>query len=415
MTSIASAPFLQWPATKELIATLQLAKINARFVGGCVRDALLDRAVHDVDLASPTEPDEALHLLQELGLHVIPTGIEHGTITIVMDGAHFELTTLRRDVDCDGRHAIVAYTDDWKADAKRRDFTINALYADMDSNVFDYHDGLTDLKSGDIKFIGEAKDRIKEDALRILRLFRFQAQLGFAVDDALYMQCKKSVRMLGKISAERICSETMKLLATPKPTAAWHALFDYTIAPKIYDDLLARPIELILQAEKHLLGAPLTAKERMALLALLAEYYEVDQLKSLLKLSNEQTKQIASVLEHTASITPDISLKEQRKWRYTLGENLYRLCVIGAASRELRGHTQRSLEPYLRMLEDAKNWQPPKFDISGTDLMALGYSEGAELGNMLKILESTWIDSGFEMNKGQLLTSIHAPKPQTAN
>lgn len=399
-THIPQAAFLHWPETKALLAALAEAGIDARFVGGCVRDALLGREAVDVDLASATAPEDALHQLQALGIKVIPTGIEHGTITIVIQGKPFELTTLRHDVDCDGRHAIVAYTDSWEEDAKRRDFTINALYADASGAIYDYTDGQADLKRGTLRFIGDGEKRIKEDALRMLRLFRFQAQLGFSVDASLYALCKKHARMLSKISAERISQEIMKLLAAKQPQAAWQALFDYGVAEKCFGALLSPDLEHVMRVETQLKRAPLPAHHRLILLAHLASDPDVEVLKDTLKLSNQQAKQLSQVLTSTQQIEADASINQQRKWHYLLKTETFELCIIAAATQ----HPDSNLETFARMLNDAQHWTPPIFPIGGEDLIARGHTPGKAMGEALRTLEAKWMISGFELSKEALLS-----------
>lgn len=405
-TNIANAAFYKWPETKQLLMHLDGAGIDARFVGGCVRDAILGREASDVDLASATPPEDVMHSLRKLDVKVLPTGIEHGTVTIIIGDKQFELTTLRRDVSCDGRHAVVAYTNEWPEDAARRDFTINALYADKDGGVYDYHDGLKDLRTRQLRFIGDAEKRIKEDALRILRLFRFQAQLGFDVEVELYELCKKKVKLLKPISAERISSETMKLLKAPKPTQAWEALFDYGIASKLYDGLLGRNISVVLEAERQLCGKPFSANERLILLAWLAEEHDAEELKAMLALSNAHTKYMERVLTYTPHMKANMSINEQRRLHYILGSDVYRLCIAAASASDLAGHLQRSQAGFIRMMQDATDWTPPNFEVKGEDLIALGHTPGEAMGKTLRELENKWIDSGFEMEKDALLNSI---------
>lgn len=401
--NISQADFYQWPVTKELLATLKLAGIDARFVGGAVRDALLGRLVNDVDLASTTPPEEAMHALRHLGLKVLPTGIEHGTITIVLSGKPFELTTLRRDVECDGRHAVVAYTDSWHEDAKRRDFTINALYADSDGIVHDYVNGISDLKAKKLAFIGQADARIKEDALRILRLFRFQAQLNFSVDASLYEVCKKHVKLLNKVSIERISHECLKLLTASAPDQAWQAMFDYGIAGKIFDKQLSNRLDALVSAERKLATGNLTPVGRLALLAWMAGSRDAEDVQEMLKLSNAQTRLIARVLACTPHMKSDMSINEQRKWHYLLGSEIYRLCIAAAAAEQLAQHMERSQEHFARMISDSKQWMPPTFPIGGEDLKAKGFTQGEKMGEALRKLEQLWIDSGFELSKEDLL------------
>lgn len=402
---VTHAEFLRLPETQKLIELLKDAKIDARFVGGCVRDSLLGRKVHDVDLASQTTPEEVLRKLQPYGYKLVPTGIEHGTITIVIEGRAFEITTLRRDVDCDGRHAIVAYTEDWQQDAMRRDFTVNALYADFTGKIYDYADGVQDIEKRVLRFIGVAEQRIKEDALRILRLFRFYAQLDFSVDETMFEICKKRVKTLTKVSPERIHIEIMKLLASKDPCKAWTALHTWQIAEKIFGNMLSNDMASIVEVEKHLKLAALRPAQRLALLAFLAKDDDADQLKNKLKLSNDETKTIKRLFQFAPYISADMSINEQHKWQYLMGADNYILCITALAAQQYHQHHERSMTPYQRLVDEAKSWQAPRFEISGQDLIERGFAPGKEMGEKLKLLEAKWIESGFSLERDKLLAS----------
>ena len=208
---------------------------EARVVGGAVRDALVGRTPGEIDLAVNLPPEKTAELLTKTGLKVVPTGIAHGTITAVSDHRGFEITTLRRDVETDGRRAKVAFTDDWQADAARRDFTINALYADADGRLYDYFGGRADIAAGHVRFIGDAAARIKEDVLRILRFFRFAAWFGRGAFDAESLAaCREWTGLLPKLSAERIAKEILKMArAAPKPAPIWQAMIENGILEPI--------------------------------------------------------------------------------------------------------------------------------------------------------------------------------------
>ena len=194
---------------------------EARVVGGAVRDALAGRPITDIDLATPRTPEQVTKALQEAGIRVVPTGIDHGTVTAVLGERSFEITTLRRDVETDGRHAVVAFTDDWRTDAARRDFTINAMSMARDGEVFDYFGGIADLRAGIVRFVGDPATRIAEDHLRILRYFRFFARYSAGPADAAALAAiRAGASGLGKLSAERVWSELSRILAVPDPRAA---------------------------------------------------------------------------------------------------------------------------------------------------------------------------------------------------
>ena len=208
-----------------VLAALAASGDRARFVGGCVRDALAGRAVNDVDIATPTRPDRVIRLLEDAGIRALPTGLAHGTVTAAVDGAAIEVTTLRRDVATDGRRATVRFTDDWAADAARRDFTMNALYCDPDGTVHDHTGGLADLRAGRVRFVGSARRRIAEDALRMLRFFRFHAWYGAGPPDAdALAACRELAPGLAGLAAERVWSELAKTLRAPEPAAAFASM-----------------------------------------------------------------------------------------------------------------------------------------------------------------------------------------------
>ena len=211
--------WMEKPSTQTVMNALQSDGRDARFVGGCVRDSLIGRSeISNIDIATPIEPDGVIALLEQAGLRAIPTGLEHGTITAVFEGEVFEITTLRRDIDTDGRHAKIAFSDNWLTDAQRRDFTINAIYCDVKGALYDPLGGSKDLKSGKVRFVGNAEKRISEDFLRILRFFRFYAHFGSNTPDAEAISaCTKSADKLKTLSGDRIRSELIKWLAAHSP------------------------------------------------------------------------------------------------------------------------------------------------------------------------------------------------------
>ena len=212
---IAPQPWMTEAATASVLGALGG---TARFVGGCVRDALLGRAIVDIDIATPLLPEEVMRRLEAAGIKAVPTGLDHGTVTAVAPPRRFEVTTLRRDVETDGRHARVAFTDDWAADASRRDFTMNALFLDAEGRVFDPMGGLPDLHAGRVRFVGDPATRIREDVLRILRFYRFQAHYGRGeADPPARADCRALAPLLPSLSGERVAAELLKLLAAPDP------------------------------------------------------------------------------------------------------------------------------------------------------------------------------------------------------
>lgn len=394
------AEFFQWPETVKLLAAFTHAGIDARFVGGCVRDTLLGVKVKDVDFCTPALPEKMIQVLKQTGITAIPTGIAHGTITAKINDKHFEITTLRRDVACDGRHAEVAYTHDYQEDAARRDFTINALSADSSGKIYDYFKGLDDLESKRLRFIGKAEERITEDALRILRLFRFQAQLGFVIDAEALQAANQLKDKLGIISAERIKSEIFKLLASANPLEALKQIRESGVWQQCFNTPLGTDIGPLLQAEKSL-QQQVDPLVRFTWLVSQTKPQNAKQtaaaLQEKLKLSNEETRKIATCLAHLDEVTPTLNEAGQRKLQRQLGTEDYVNLLTLAAARD------NQAAPYQPMFKQALSWQIPVFPVTGNDLLALGFTSGAALGETLKRLETLWEASGYQMERESLL------------
>src|SRR5947208_3318708 len=232
-------PWIDEPATRTLLAALAQAGIKARFVGGCVRDALLGRPIADIDLATPARPEDVAAVLGKAGIKVVPSGIAHGTVTAVVPPGHDEITTLRRDVEADGRHARVAFDADWAGDAARRDFTINAIYLDPDGTLHDPVGGLADLAAGRVRFVGEPATRIAEDVLRVLRYYRFAARFGGGNGNpAARAACRAAVPLLPKLSAERVAQELTGLLGVANPVPALRMMAEDGVLAAILPEAL---------------------------------------------------------------------------------------------------------------------------------------------------------------------------------
>ncbi len=262
---LAPQPWMEAPATRAVIAALTARGAQVRFVGGCVRDALLGRPVTDVDIATPDEPGRVIELLETAGLKAVPTGVDHGTVTAVAFGRPFEITTLRHDVETYGRRARVAFTDDWTADAARRDFTFNAMSCSPEGRIHDPFGGIADLRARRVRFVGRAEDRIREDVLRLLRFFRFYAHYGAPPPDPEALSAARSLApLLPTLSGERIAAETLKLLAAPDPAPVMGLMREQGVLAHVLPeaqriDRLAR-----LTAIETALGLPLEPVRRLA-------------------------------------------------------------------------------------------------------------------------------------------------------
>lgn len=352
-----------------------------RIVGGAVRDGLLGIEVNDIDLATRLLPDEVTQRLTAAGIKVVPTGIAHGTVTAIVDHHPVEITTLRRDVSTDGRRATIAYTDDWQADAARRDFTINALYADpLTGVVHDYFGGLDDLAHKRVRFIGDAHQRIAEDHLRILRYFRFLARFGtLPPDAAAYEACVGMANSLMALSRERIADELMKLLALPDPAPVLRLMIDggilTPVLPEISAEGLARLKALLRKEQEAAVGSP---SPLIRLAALLPPDPTVgEQVAARLKLSNKARKRIAAALAPPPAHDSPF-------------ERAFRTGQEGAIDQMLLAGQDNAAD--IQALAD---WTVPAFPIGGRDLLKLGVEPGPAVAQILGLVRDRWIAEGF--------------------
>ncbi len=390
--------WLDWPETRTLIKAFASKPESLRFVGGAVRDALLKIPVEDIDAATTLEPQAVMALLTAERIKVIPTGIDHGTVTAVIDQKSFEITTLRKDVETFGRHATIKYTGDWQQDALRRDFTINALYLSPEGALFDYFGGEADLKAGRVRFIGKAEERIREDYLRILRFFRFYGRFGTGAPDAAALAaCNDAAPHIAGLSGERIQTEMMKLLAAQKPSVALSPM-QGGIARQVFGlDISLDVVEALERIEEEQAIAP-QAMTRLAAL-LLPSPKMATVLVQAWKLSNADGRRLQKLLAHIREMDSKLPLPAQKKLLRETGAGLFRQLVTlrwamdGAAAEKA----------YLPMLELADSWELPTFPLSGEDLKAIGMIEGKSLGEVLKRLEELWEASDYQLTREQLL------------
>ncbi len=381
-----------WLAAPETMAVIEaLGRENARFVGGAVRDSLLARPVKDIDIATPLPPGEVMRRVAAAGLKAIPTGIDHGTVTVVSDHRPFEVTTLRRDVETFGRRARVAFTDDWQADAARRDFTMNALYADLRGRLHDYFGGLDDLEAGRVRFIGDPEERIIEDALRILRFFRFHAHYGRdPLDPAGLAACTAARDRLDLLSIERVRDEILKLLAAPDPVPALEAMKGTGILALVLPEAGGfEALRRLITVERALDDAdPL---RRLAVLVGL-DPVRLDRLARRLRLSNRQRARLVAM----AGEVPAPESRALRASAYRFGSGTTRDRILLAAD-------PVDLAAVRAALAELERFSPPRFPLTGRDLVAAGHRPGPALGAALKSLEERWIASDFRLAKAELL------------
>lgn len=401
MKSLKDQPWLQASNTRAVIAALEAAGGAgcARFVGGCVRNALMGRPIQDVDIATVLRPEETERALRAAGLKSVPTGIAHGTVTAVAEGVPFEITTLRRDVTTDGRNATVAFTDDWAEDAARRDFRLNALYADGEGRIFDpTGSGVADAEAGRIVFVGDAATRIREDYLRILRFFRFFAWYGRTeIDPDGLTACRALAPGMVRLSAERVSSELLKLLGAPEPGPALRAMAETGVLSQILPDAKLGV------AFERLTG--LSDDPALRLLALLPmEETGLRRVSSDLRLSNALRDRMLATAQATTVVRLSMNDREARAVLYGFGVQAVQDAVHLAWAQ-----SPGDEDAARRLLDLAGRWVRPKLPVGGKDLARLGVAPGPETGQLLKAFETDWIAEDFPTEgHGERLAAIAA-------
>lgn len=367
-----AAPWRQRDGLEALAQVLGTADGESRFVGGAVRDTLLGIDVADVDIATRLPPQEVIERLQDARIKAVPTGLAHGTITAVTAAGPVEVTTLRRDVSTDGRHAIIAYTDDWREDAARRDFTMNALYADpATGEIFDYFGGLDDLAARRVRFIGDPLQRIAEDHLRILRFFRFHARFGTTIDEAGLAACTTRANDLMALSRERVASEVLKLLVA-------------TNAVPVVALMVERGIFRAVLPEIDNAGA-----ERLALLA---------DREAAAGIAPDPIRRLAMTIAPTAAEAVGARLKLSNTDRKRLIAATAGSGEEGPQALAYRAGTPGAIDRLLIAGEDVtaiRHWTPPAFPFSGGALVERGLRRGPDVAAMLRKIETRWILEGF--------------------
>lgn len=395
--SLGNPAWLQRAETQRVLTALTARGREVRFIGGCVRDTLIGRDVTDIDIATPDTPEAVIDLLEAASIKAVPTGIKHGTITAVAGERHFEITTLRVDVRSHGRHADVAFTDDWQADAARRDFTMNALAATPNGTVVDYFDGFRDLRAGHVRFVGDAMQRIEEDHLRALRFFRFYAWYGKGAPDGDGLKaCAALAHTIPKLSGERIRNEMLRLLAAPDP------------APTLALMAQAKVLEFVMPE----------ARDRTLLEALAAiDAGEIDRLRRLAALlrpsnsdgaalakrwhlSSKEARRLEQIARPVVEVSASLDRAGQRRALYAVGADLFRdlVWLAWAASSDA--------EAFKAMLHHAEVWRCPRFPARGADVKALGMPDGPEVGRLLKAVETWWIEQDFQPKRNEVLEEL---------
>ena len=368
------AEWTRRPELAQLVAAL--GEGNVRWVGGAVRDTLLGQPVHDVDAATPLHPDEVINRLGDAGIRTVPTGIEHGTITAILPGGNVEITTLRKDVSTDGRRATVAFAEDWREDAARRDFTINALYADPSSHeLHDYFGGVEDLAAGRVRFIGDARQRIREDYLRLLRYFRFQARFGDVRDPEAEAACAELAPGLKGLSRERLGWELRNLLGLPDPAPTAARMRELGVLQVVLPEAGKRETEKLaeLVAAERTAGIAPDALRRLAAL-LPAAPPIAESVAARLRLSKSQRERLVCA---AARDTRDDERPRALAYREGMECAVDRLLLNGADPSPLAG------------------WHPPELPLKGGEIVARGVQAGPKVARVLPAVERRWVDEGF--------------------
>jgi poly(A) polymerase len=383
---------------------------SARFVGGCVRNAVMGAPVRDIDIATTLTPPEVIAAVEAAGLRAVPTGVEHGTVTAVAEGKGFEITTLRRDVETDGRHAVVAFTTDWAEDAARRDFRLNALYADVAGRIYDPNgEGLADARAGRVVFVGDPATRIAEDALRIPRYFRFLAWYGRGEPNAAATAACAAHRALVKgLAAERVGHEFMTLLAAPDPGAAFRLMAETGVlaclVPEAVD--LTR-LEALVRLETEIL---FSEDPLLRLAALLPDGASVAlEAAARLRLSNAERDRLVAAVSGSSEDEPRVvswmSPREMRRAVYRMGPEAFCDRVMLAWARSDRPAAAVQWRALLAM---ARTWRRPTPPLTGAEVMAAGVPAGPMVGAVLREIENWWIDHDFLADKLSAVEQLKA-------
>jgi len=392
------AEWLKTPLARAVVEAL--GADNIKFVGGAVRDTLVGRKVADIDAATRYLPEKTKELLETAGLKVIPTGLKHGTVTAVLGREMMEITTLRIDVETDGRHAEVTFTNDWFEDAKRRDFTFNALYAAPDGTLYDPFEGTSDLYAGRVRFIRDAVTRIEEDALRILRFFRFFARYGKGEPDSeAVAACNLKKQLIRNLSIERVRDELVKLLSVPSPLPTIKLmeqsgiLVEFMGANTSLDSLTS-----------YLVGERATKRELVynplaRLYFLLRSSFDAKEIARRFRLSNKE-RNLLKNMEAACAAAPFFDKVQVRRACYLWGSEATDAAIIAGGA------------PHSSMLEAVQTWDRPIFMLCGKDMIEAGVQAGPQMGALLKKLEQDWINSDFSLSREALLARLPREKAQ---
>jgi tRNA nucleotidyltransferase/poly(A) polymerase len=392
------APWLKSGPAARVLELLNADGEEARVVGGAVRNALLGRPIGDIDIATTALPEEVTRRAKAAGIKSVPTGIEHGTVTLVVDAVPFEVTTLREDTETFGRKAKVAFGRDWVRDAERRDFTVNGLSVDLQGCVHDYVGGLEDIAARRVRFIGEPARRIEEDYLRILRFFRIHAAYGAGEPDrASYLACIRGQAGLAGLSAERIRVEILKLMVADGAVVAVDAMADGGLLLPIFGGIAyTGPFAKLISIE-HVLGLVPDPVRRLGALAV-AVTEDARRLASRLRLTNAETKALDSMGHRWWRLGGMDEARAKRRL-YRLGEERYRDRLMLAWALSSEGSDSASWRELANL---PAHWTAPKFPLKAADFLARRLAQGPELGQALALAEDAWLAADFPLDQAAL-------------
>ncbi|MBL4692513.1 MAG: CCA tRNA nucleotidyltransferase [Magnetovibrio sp.] len=403
------------PETQQVMGALLDAKEQARFIGGCVRDAILKRPVQDVDIATPATPERVIEILEKANIRVIPTGLSHGTVTAVINHEHFEITTLRIDVNTDGRRAEVSFTNDWTRDAARRDFTINAMSCDLDGNVYDPYNGIKDLSTGYIRFVGLAHQRIEEDLLRLLRFFRFLAYYGkHPVNADALSACRTLAPRLTELSGERVRGELFRILTSPNPATA----ISYMQGEQVLHHILPeaghigclRVVAWLVKSGTNINGLKIDPVRHLAaLLDPTTTEAQVQDIADRFKFSNAERKHLVVITAQTHPISADSTPQDLRRVCYEVGPDRAADIALISWANEVAVEARLPIErtaAWIHIVEATQAWKPVVFPLRGRDVVTMGIPHGPEIGALLAKIKCWWVEKDFYPDHQECLEAL---------
>ena len=411
---IAPQPWMTAPETLAVLQALTADGAEVRFIGGCVRDAVLKRAVHDIDIALAPSPEQVVALLTRAGIHVVPTGIDHGTVTAVVEKATFEITTLRVDVETDGRRARVAFTDDWAVDAARRDFTFNALSCTPAGDIYDYFGGLDDLGHGRVRFVGDPDARITEDRLRMLRFFRFYAHYGRPPPDpSALAACRRHAAAVCLLSGERVRAETFRTLMATDPADVFRLMAEQGVLQHVLPE--AGPVNRLrmltwLDTRAIRMDSVTPDPVRRLAALLVTDVAGAAAVADRLKLSNAHRQRLRAMIGN-ALPDPEGDARALRRALHRLGAETVRDLALLHWAGELVANPRlphARTAAWIAAVEAADAWQPVHFPLRGRDALALGVAHGPRIGGLLDAVAAWWEAEDYRPDHAACLAKLRA-------